>query len=140
MIQKGTSVVQAEGGVKPPYAIFLSGTRQDCTEDEVKEKLMLCAVSVGGDQEAGVQLQGLKVDHIPLKIPNGEAPRSRCWKVTVPHQFAEHMSKSEAYPASWGWRRWNRGQRQGGRGFQGEQNEEGSLQGVQRAGGSNVGA
>ena len=121
VIQKGTSQVQAEGGAKPPFSIFLSGTRPDCTEDEVKEKLLLCAAAVGGEQEQGVELQGLKVDHIPLKIPNGEAPRSRCWKVTVPNQFAEYMSKSEAYPASWGWRKWNKGQH-GGRGYQGERN------------------
>ena len=75
----------------------------------MKEKLILCAAALGDQELVGVALEILKVVHIPLKIPQGEVPRSRCWKVTVPPQFADHMVKSEAYPASWGWRKWNRG-------------------------------
>ena len=91
--------------------------------EEVKEKLILCAASVGWEQEQGIQLQILKVEHIPLKIPQGDTPRSRCWKVSVSSQFAEHMGRNEAYPASWGWRRWNQGSQrtrefQGGRAWQ----------------------
>ena len=51
----------------------------------------------------------LKVEEIPIRIPNGEARRSRCWKVTVPPEFGVHMAKGEAYPAAWCWRKWNRG-------------------------------
>ena len=109
VLQKGTSVVQAKGGVQAPFSVFVSGTSPDSTVEEVKEKLILCAASVGGEHEQGIQLEILKVEHIPLKIPQGETPRSRCWKVSVSPQFAGHMGSSAAYPSSWGWRRWNRG-------------------------------
>ena len=109
ILQKGSSTVEAAGGVQAPFSVFLSGTSTDCTQEEVREKLTLCAAAVGGEDQEGVALEILKVDHIPIKIPHGEQQRSRCWKVTVPHQFAEHMGRSVAYPAAWGWRRWNKG-------------------------------
>ena len=108
-LQKGSSTIEAEGGMKPPVSVFLSGTSTDCTEEVVREKLILCAAAIGDQNQAGVALEILKIEHIPLKIPQGEVQRCRCWKVTVPPQFAEHMEKSAAYPAVWGWRKWNRG-------------------------------
>ena len=106
-VKKGSSDVEAEGGERAPLSIFLSGTSPATTEDIVKEKLRLCAVQAKGDQ---TELIILKVEHIPLrKIPLGETPRSRCWKVTVAPDWAEHMLTCAAYPGAWGWRRWNRG-------------------------------
>ena len=108
-MQKGSSTVEAAGGAQAPFSVFLSGTCTDCTQEVVKEKLMLCAAAVGGEEQEGVALEILKVEHIPLKIPQGEQQRSRCWKVTVPQQFAEHIGRSVAYPSAWGWRKWNKG-------------------------------
>ena len=109
VIQKGSSTIEADGGVKAPFSVFLSVTSTNCTEETVKEKLILCASALGEQVQEGVALEILKVVHIPLNIPQGEVPRSRCWKVTVPCQFADHMVKNEAYPAAWGWRKWNWG-------------------------------
>ena len=108
-INKGSSTVEAEGGDQAPCSVFLSGTSPTCTADEVREKLLLCAAALGGDEQQGVTLVISSIDHIPIKIPRGETPRSKCWKVTVPPRFAEHMAQSQAYPAAWGWRRWSRG-------------------------------
>ena len=58
------------------------------------------------------ELLCIQVEEILIKIPQGEERRSRCWKVTVEPQFAEHMMSPEAYPAAWGWRKWQRGPRQ----------------------------
>ena len=103
--QKGSSAVEAEGGLRAPFSIFLSGTSPNTTEKIVKDKLELCAA-----EEKEAVLDILKVEHIPLrKIPPGEPLRSRCWKVTVAADWAEHMMTSAAYPAAWGWRKWNRG-------------------------------
>ena len=63
----------------------------------------------GGEQEEGVQLEIASIEHIVIKIPQGEVPRSKCWKVTVPAKFREHMARGEAYPAVWRWRKWSRG-------------------------------
>ena len=109
VIRKGNSAVQAEGGVAAPVSVFISGTSPNCTEDIVKEKLVQCATAMS--EESGSKLVVLKVEHIPIKIPQGEERRSRCWKVTVSPECAEHMTKDEAYPAAWGWRKWNRGPR-----------------------------
>jgi hypothetical protein len=106
-VQKGSSSVEAEGGQKAPLSVFLSGTSPATTEGDVKEKLKLCAALA---KEEGTELDILKVEHIPLRnIPSGEPLRSRCWKVTVSADWAEHMLTSAAYPGAWGWRRWNRG-------------------------------
>ena len=108
-IRKGNSAVQAEGGIAAPVSVFISGTSPNCTDEIVKEKLMQCATAMSANQESGSKLIVLKVEHIPIKIPQGEERRSRCWKVTVSPECAEHMAKDEAYPAAWGWRKWNRG-------------------------------
>ena len=110
-IRKGNSTVQAEGGIAAPVSVFISRTSPNCTEDTVKEKLEQCATAMAADDESGSKLKGLKVEQILIKIPEGEERRSRCWKVTVSPECAEHMYKDEAYPAAWGWRKWNRGPR-----------------------------
>ena len=112
-IRKGNSAVQAEGGIAAPVSVFISGTSPNCTEEIVKEKLLECAtaMSSGQGQENAKELVVLRVEHIPIKIPQGEERRSRCWKVTVSPECSEHMAKDEAYPAAWGWRKWNRGPR-----------------------------
>ena len=102
---------EAEGGIAAPVSVFISGTSPNCTEDIVKEKLEQCATVMAVNDESGSKLKVLKVEHIPIQIPNGEERRSRCWKVTVSPECAEHMAKDEAYPAAWGWRKWNRGPR-----------------------------
>ena len=79
----------------------------------MKVKLLECAAAMSNEEGSGEvkELVILKVEHIPIKIPEGEERRSRCWKVSVEPEFAEHMAKAEAYPESWGWRKWNRGPR-----------------------------
>ena len=112
-ISRGASTVEADGGEKPPYSVFLSGTSTSTTDAIVKEKLCACyaALSSEDDVVPRAELKVLKVENIPLKIPQGETPRSRCWKVTVAPEFEEHMARGEAYPQAWGWRKWNPGPR-----------------------------
>ena len=113
-VAKGSSTVQAEGGEKPPYSVFLSGTSITTSDSAVKEKLSACYAALNATAENNV-LKGfeevLKVEEIPLRIPQGEKPRSKCWKVTVSAEFAEHMSRGEAYPQAWSWRKWHPGPR-----------------------------
>ena len=37
---------------------------------------------------------------------NGDALRTKCWKVQVPNKYREHMLRSEAYPNGWSHRRY----------------------------------
>ena len=120
-IQRGSAQVNAEGGEKAPFSVFLSGTHPSTTEEVVKEKLTECAAAVSSGDEDAKEFKILKVEHIPLNIPSGEVPRSRCWKVQVEPAWAEHMMKSEAYPAAWGWRKWHTGPRRG------QRNEDGGA-------------
>ena len=110
-VKQGSSQVEADGGEKPPFSVFLSGTHTATTEEVVKEKLTQCASAVGKGEAN--ELKILKVEHIPLKIPDGEVPRSKCWKVQVESSWADHMMSSEAYPAAWGWRKWHPGPSRG---------------------------
>ena len=109
-VKKGSSQVQAEGAEAAPFSVFISGTSPSCREETVKEKLVQCAAAAAEAKESeGKELQIVKVEEILVKIPQGEERRSRCWKVTVQPEFAEHMMTSEAYPAAWGFRKWQRG-------------------------------
>ena len=110
-VKKGSSQVQADGAEAAPFSVFISGTSPACKVETVKEKLVQCAAAVNAKKSESErkELEILKVDEILLKIPQGEERRSRCWKVTVQPEFAEHMMTSEAYPAAWGFRKWQRG-------------------------------
>ena len=110
-VKKGSSQVQADGAEAAPFSVFISGTSPACKVETVKEKLIQCAAAVRTEQPESEEkeLEILKVEEILLKIPQGEVRRSRCWKVTVPPEFAEHMMTSKAYPAAWGFRKWQRG-------------------------------
>ena len=112
-IQRGCSSVEAEGGEKPPFSVFISGTSTATTEEIVKEKLQQCARAVAeeGGEENVKELNIVAVEHIKLNIPQGEAPRSKAWKVTVSPDCVSHMLKGAAYPAAWGWRKWHQGPR-----------------------------
>ena len=111
-LQKGCSSVEAEGGEKPPFSVFISGTSPATSVEIVKDKLRQCASALGpGEGEVETELNIVGVEHIKLKIPPGEAPRSKAWKVTVSPDWASHMMKGSAYPAAWGWRKWNQGPR-----------------------------
>ena len=110
LTNRGCSTVEAEGGAKPPCSVFISGTSTNTNEETVKEKLVQCARAIReADEEKELVIVG--VEHIKLNIPVGETPRSKCWKVTVSPEWADHMLKGEAYPAAWGWRKWNQGPR-----------------------------
>ena len=80
----------------------------------MKEKLSACYAALSSDVDNEVpraELEVLKVELIPLNIPEGETPRSKCWKVTVAPEFAAHMARGEAYPQAWSWRKWHPGPR-----------------------------
>ena len=111
-VLKGSSSIHAEGGVKPPFSVFVSRTSPSTTEEIVKDKLMQCQEAMTLEEgETRGKLDILSVVPIKLKIPDGEEARSKCWKVTVAPECAPHMAKAEAYPTNWGWRKWNYGPR-----------------------------
>ena len=82
--QRGSSSVEAEGGEKPPFSVLISGTSTSTTEEIVKEKLLQCARAMNEAEVENVkELMIVGVEHIKLKIPEGEAPRSKkCWRIS----------------------------------------------------------
>ena len=110
-VKKGSSEVQAEGAEAAPFSVFISRTSPACKVETVKEKLVQCAAAVRAKQPESEmkELEFVKVEEILVKIPEGEERRSRCWKVTVQPEFADYMMTGEAYPAAWGFRKWQRG-------------------------------
>ena len=110
-VKKGSSAVEAEGAEAAPFSVFISGTSPACKVETVKEKLVQCAAAARAKQPESElkELEIAKVEEILVKIPQGEERRSRCWKVTVQPEFADYMMTGEAYPAAWGFRKWQRG-------------------------------
>ena len=130
-VKKGSSTVEADGGEPAPLSVFVSRTSPLCTAESVKEKLKECAAAAKPEnaESEGDELEILNVEEILLKIPPGEARRSRAWKVTVSPKSAGHMMSPMAYPAAWGWRKWQRGPKdfQSSQGRQAVRREDGGA-------------
>ena len=70
--------MEAEGGVTPPYSVFISRTSPTSTEQQIRDKLQECAENMpeGKGLANGVKLNFLSVNEITIKIPPNEERRS----------------------------------------------------------------
>ena len=70
--------------------------------------MVKCASLVRGDGKPEVELQVDKLKTVCFN-PKIENPRTRCWKVTVPHVWKEMLKKDEFYPRGWSHRPFHHG-------------------------------
>ena len=62
-------------------------------EETVKPLLIRCAAEVEGGAD-------LVIDKVEL-LTKEKDPRTKCWKIFVPHRFKTFMEKDEVYPTGW---------------------------------------
>ena len=105
---QGASEVTAGGGVPVPFSVFIRNTDPSYSDGDVKRYLEECAEALPPGEKLSEKLEILQVCNIPIKKTDGGPLRSKCWKVSVPSQFKEHMLNPKAYPSSWFARQWFR--------------------------------
>ena len=81
-------------------------TITDSTKEKIAEVLIKCAEQLPEDEKLPEPLQILNVTCLTRPNPNGEALRTKCWKVQVANKLREYMLKDEAYPYGWSHRRY----------------------------------
>ena len=104
----GSARIDIAGAEAAPVDFFIGNTHPETNEDNVKEVLVKCASIIQGDNKPDVEL---KVDNLKAVCLNSkvEDPRTRCWKVTVPHVWREFLRKDEFYPRGWSHRPFHHG-------------------------------
>ena len=80
-----------------PIQYYIGNTFGSCERETIKTILKKCADSV----DKNVKFEVLDV-HLLTKEEN---PRSKCWKVVVPHHCKELMDNPEMFPQGWRHRR-----------------------------------
>ena len=86
------------GGEAAPVDIFIGNTNPGSTTDIIKEVLVKCAEMSEDINEPLVVIDA-------KCLTKDDNPRTRCWKVTVPHKYRDYMEKDSAYPSGWSHRK-----------------------------------
>ena len=105
---QGSSEVTAGGSIPVPFSVFIRNTDPSYSEGDVQKYLEECANALPAEEKLPKKLEILQVRNIPIKRTDGAPLRSKCWKVSVPPEFREHMLNPKAYPSSWFARQWFR--------------------------------
>ena len=98
----GLANIEIDGVEAAPVDFFVGNTNPDINEEKVKEILVKCgSLNVDGKPEN----YELKLDDIKVKCLNNikdePNPRTKCWRITVPHLWREVMKRDEFYPRGW---------------------------------------
>ena len=88
------------GGEAAPIDVFIGNTNPGSAPDIIKEVLIKCA-EMSKDITEDLVVTEAKC----LTKPDIVNPRTKCWKVTVPHKFRDYMEKDSAYPKGWSHRK-----------------------------------
>jgi hypothetical protein len=91
----GTSQIQIEdvGEYIAPAEFYIGNTDSRTNEETIKTVIVRCAAAVEGGA-------GLVVEKVEL-LTKEDNPRTKCWKIVVPHRFKSIIEKNEVYPAGW---------------------------------------
>ena len=104
----GSARIDIAGAEAAPVDFFIGNTHPDTDEAKLKEVLVKCGSIVQGDNKPDMEL---KVDNLKAVCLNSkiENPRTKCWKVTVPHVWREFLKKDDFYPRGWSHRPFHHG-------------------------------
>ena len=92
----GSARIDIAGAEAAPVDFFIGNTHPDTDEAKIKEVLVKCGSIVQGDNKPDIELKvdNLKAVCLKSKIEN---PRTKCWKVTVPHVWREFLRKEDFF-------------------------------------------
>ena len=90
-------VVEDVGDLQPSLQYYLGNTPGRADEQVIRKVLERCAVPLLQDKEPLI----IESIHCLTKDPE---PRTRCWRVVMPHRFKEVMENNLLYPEGWKYR------------------------------------
>ena len=90
-------IVEEVGELQPSLQYYIGNTPGKANNDVIKKVLERCAEPLLQEKEPLV----IESIHCLTKDPD---PRTRCWRVVVPHRFKEVMENSLLYPEGWKYR------------------------------------
>ena len=90
-------MVEEVGDLNPSLQYYIGNTPGKATDEVIKKVLQRCAVPLMQDDGP------LEIESVHCLTKDTD-PRTRCWRVVVPHKFKEVMENSELYPEGWKYR------------------------------------
>lgn len=94
------------GGEAAPYEVFIGNTNPSSTDNIIKQVLQECAQTLSEELRPTEQLEILEVECLTKDRNDGYQPRTKSWRVSVPHKFKDYMMRAGAYPMGWSSRRY----------------------------------
>ena len=98
----GSAVIDIEGVEAAPVDFFVGNTTPNIDEDKVKEIILKCAALKLEGKPENIEL---KLEDVNVKCLNNTKdepnPRTKCWRITVPHIWREVMKRDEFFPRGW---------------------------------------
>ena len=117
----GSAVIDIEGVEAAPVDFFVGNTTPKIDNDKVKEIILKCAALKLEGKPENIEL---KLEDVNVKCLNNikdePNPRTKCWRITVPHVWREVMKRDEFYPRGWSHRAFHHSR---GGGARSEQNK-----------------
>ena len=83
--------------MNPSLQYYIGNTPGKATDEVIKKVLQRCAVPLMSDDAA------LVIESVQCLTKDLD-PRTRCWRVVVPHKFKEVMENNLLYPEGWKYR------------------------------------
>jgi hypothetical protein len=90
-------VVDEVGDLHPALQYYIGNTPGKASDDVIKKVLERCAVPI-------LQEEGPLIIESIQCLTKDPDPRTRCWRVVVPHRFKEIMENNLLYPEGWKYR------------------------------------
>ena len=90
-------VVEDVGDLQPSLQYYIGNTPGKATDDIIKKVLEKCAAPLLEGEEKFV------IESIQCLTKDLE-PRTKCWRVVVPHRFKQIMENNLLYPEGWKYR------------------------------------
>ena len=90
-------IVEDVGDLQPSLQYYIGNTPGKATEDVIKKVLEKCAVPLLQEKEL------LVIESIQCLTKDPE-PRTKCWRIVVPHRFKSIMENNLLYPEGWKYR------------------------------------
>ena len=94
-------VVEDVGDLHPSLQYYIGNTPGKADENVIRKVLEKCAAPLleqGGEGEGSLVIEKVQL------LTKEKDPRTKCWRVVVPHRFKALMENSEFYPEGWRYR------------------------------------
>ena len=91
-------LVEDVGDLHPSLQYFIGNTPGKADENVIRKVLEKCATPLVGESDETLVIEKVQ------SLTKEQDPRTRCWRVVVPHRFKALMENSQLYPEGWRYR------------------------------------